>query len=291
MAEDVLGHDDGAVDDDAEVDGAQGQEVGGDAAQIHEDEGEEEGERDGHGNDEGRADVVEKEREQDDHENGALDQVPHHRRHRRPDKTIAAVVVAQLDAGGQRSLEMLDLSRHALDHRIRVLALAHEHDALDEIVVMVAAQHPQPYGRADADGPDVADADGRALLGADHDVLDVAHGLHEPEPAHGHAVLALGDVATPGVGVGGGGGVQYLLEGEVVGAETGRIHGDLVLLGAAAPGHHVGHARDLAELALQDPVLKRLEVDERHGLGLEGVAVDLADHARHGAKAGLGIGG
>ena len=38
VAHDVLGHDDGAVDDDPEVDRAQREQVRGDPAQVHEDE-------------------------------------------------------------------------------------------------------------------------------------------------------------------------------------------------------------------------------------------------------------
>src|SRR5439155_1534534 len=76
----------------------------------------------------------------------------------------------------------------------------------------------------------------------------------------------------------------------VVAAQPAGIDGDLVLLDPTAPRHHVGHARDLPELALQHPVLKRLHLDERHRLGLERVAINLADRAGQRPQPRLGVG-
>lgn len=53
MADDVLHHDDGAVDDHAEVQRTEGEEVGGDVAEVEADGGEEERERNGKRDDEG----------------------------------------------------------------------------------------------------------------------------------------------------------------------------------------------------------------------------------------------
>src|SRR2546428_631426 len=134
-------------------------------------------------------------------------------------------------------------------------------------------------------------ADRRALQGGDHDVVEVVRRLHEADSAHHERVLALADVGAAGVGVVGGDGLEHLLEGHVVGAQALGIHDDLVLLDAAAPGDDVGHTGHLAELALQDPVLVGLEIDERHRLRLERVAVDLADRRGERAELRLGVGG
>jgi hypothetical protein len=142
---------------------------------------------------------------------------------------------------------------------------------------------------ADPDLGDVAHPDRRPLLGRDHDVGDVVGRLDEADAADGEGVLPAGDVAAAGVGIVGGHGVEDLLEGEVVAAQPPRVDGDLILLDAAAPGDDVHHARDLPELALEDPVLERLQLHERQGLRLEGVAIDFPDHAGERAEAGLGI--
>src|SRR5262249_55536554 len=164
---------------------------------------------------------------------------------------------------------------------------SHEDDPLHQVVVVVAPEDAQANGVADADLADVPDAHRRPLLRGHHDVLDVAWAAEETDAAHGQRVLALGDVAAAGVRVVGGDRVEYLLESEVVAAQAGRIDVDLVLLGAPAPRDDVGDAGDLSELTLQYPVLDRLELDERHRLGLQGVAEDLADHARERSQGGL----
>ena len=143
---------------------------------------------------------------------------------------------------------------------------------------------------ADADRPDIPDPDGCALLRRHDDLLDIAQRLDEAEPADRDPVVALGDVPASGVGVVVRHGVEHLLQGQVVGAQPGRVDRDLVLLGAAAPGHHVGDARNLLVLALEHPVLERLQLDERQALRFEGVPVDLADDAGQGAELGFGVG-
>src|SRR5262249_22852245 len=74
--------------------------------------------------------------------------------------------------------------------------------------------------------------------------------------------------------------VEDVLEGQVVRAQSGRVHRDLVLLDPAAPRDDVGHARDFEELALEDPVLQRLDLHQGQAIGVQRVPVDLTDDAR-----------
>jgi hypothetical protein len=104
----------------------------------------EERERDRQGHDERRADVVEKQREQDDDEPRAFDEIPQHRGDRRLHQPVAAVVGTHLDPGRQHLLDLGDLGLHALDDVAGVLAAPHQHDALDEVVVVVAAEPAEP---------------------------------------------------------------------------------------------------------------------------------------------------
>jgi len=290
VAHDVLGHDHGAVHDDPEVDGAERQEVGGDRVEVHEDEGEEQGERDGERHEDRGADVVEEQREQQDHQRGALDQVLHHGADGRVHQPLAVVVRAQLHPGRENLLDVLQLPLDAVDDGARVLALAHAHDAAHHVVVVVAAEHAEANGVADAHRAEVAHAHGRPARRRHHDVLDVARGLDHADAAHGERVLTPRDIGAAGVGVVGGDGVEDLLEGQVVRAQPHGIDGDLVLLDAAAPRDDVGHAGHLEELALQHPVLQRLQLDQGHGGRPEGVAIHLADDAREGAEGRARVG-
>ena len=144
--------------------------------------------------------------------------------------------------------------------------------------------------------PDVADPHRRALLRRDHDALEVAEAPDQADAPHHEGILAVADVAPARVGVVGTHGVEDLLECEVVRPQTRGLDRDLVLFDATAPGddvHDPGHA---AELPLEHPILKRLELDQRHRRGMKRVAVHFADHAgqwsepRFGISRDLGLG-
>ena len=200
---------------------------------------------------------------------------------------VAAVVVG-LDLHPRRQhlgrLDVLDPLVDALQGRGRLAAVAHEHDALHDVVVVVLADHAEAGGVADVDGGDVADADGDALLLDDDDILDVVDRVAEGHAAAEEAdaadverLLAHGEALAADVGVGVGDGGGELLEGDRVAAEAERVDVDLVLLGDAAVAGHVDDAGDLLPLAFHDPVLGLLQLAEGVALALQRVAVHLSD--------------
>jgi hypothetical protein len=67
----VLDHDDGAVNDDSEIDGADGKKIGGFAGEMEKDEGEEQGQRDGESGDDGGTDADQKENKNQQNKNHA----------------------------------------------------------------------------------------------------------------------------------------------------------------------------------------------------------------------------
>ncbi len=75
MADDVFDHHDGALDDHAEVERAEREEVRRDVAEVETDRGEQEGEGDRDGDDERAAEVAEKQKENDGDEDDALGKV------------------------------------------------------------------------------------------------------------------------------------------------------------------------------------------------------------------------
>ena len=75
VADDVFDHDHGAVDDHAEVQRAEREQVGGDVAQIEANGREQEGERNGERDDEGAAQIAEKEKQDDGNEDDALGEI------------------------------------------------------------------------------------------------------------------------------------------------------------------------------------------------------------------------
>ena len=216
MTENVFRHDDGPVHDDPEIDGAERQQVGRNATEIHEDEREQERERNDEGHDEGRPHVVEEEREQDRHQQGALDEIPHDGGDRRAHQAVPAVVRSHLHPGRQQGADLVELLLDAVEDCAGVLTLAHEHDALHQIVLVVSAEHAKADGVTDRCLPDVADPHRRALLRRDHDALEVAEAPDQADAPHHEGILAVADVAPAGVRVVGAHRVEHLLEREVV---------------------------------------------------------------------------
>ena len=129
VADDVLHHHDGPVDDHAEVEGAQGKQVCRDMPQVETDRREEEREGDGEGHDEGPRNSREK-RVADRHEDEALGEVVEDRVRRMVDQVAPVVEGDHLHARGQDVLvQLFHLFVEAIDGRIEIGAFPHEHDA------------------------------------------------------------------------------------------------------------------------------------------------------------------
>ena len=92
FAVDVLDHDHGAVDDDAEIDGADGKQIRGDVVRVKHDEGEEQRERNGEGDDDGGAEADQEENQDDQNQDHAAKQVGFDRVGGEVDE-LAAIVV------------------------------------------------------------------------------------------------------------------------------------------------------------------------------------------------------
>ena len=71
----VLHHDHRAIDDHAEVDGAQAHQVGADAEEPHVEEADQHGERNDRGGDQRRAQIAEKEQKHDRDQNEAFEEI------------------------------------------------------------------------------------------------------------------------------------------------------------------------------------------------------------------------
>ena len=79
VAHAVLHHHDGAIDHEAEVDGPQAEQAGGDAEPQHPREGKQHRKRDRQGDDACRPQVAQKGEKDDDDQQAALEQVVPHR--------------------------------------------------------------------------------------------------------------------------------------------------------------------------------------------------------------------
>ncbi len=284
-AEDALDHDDGGIDDQAEVDRSHRKQIGGLAAYDQDADGHEQRERDGHADDHGAAKVAEKRPLQEEDQPDADDHVVKHGRRRDVDQVLAVVDALDPHAGGQEiaRVDPLDLGLHALNGRHALLAAAHQHDALDDIVVVVLAGDAEPRLVGDLDIGDVADDDRHAAGLRQHGVADFVERADQADAANHGDLGPDVDGAAADIDVAVVQRLQHLRQRDAVGDQLVDVDLELVGLGLAAPAGDVDDARHGAEAALQDPVLQGLEIEhaEVRRAG-ELVAVDFTDRADRG---------
>jgi hypothetical protein len=278
---DVLHHDDGPIDENAEVDGADREEVRRNVPDVQTDEREQQRQRNRRRDDEPRPHVVEEEDQHDDHQQDAVQQVGLDGVRGEPDEIAAIVERPHLHVGRQDAgVELPRLGFDALEHRLRLLAGAHQDDALHRVVDRHEAELSQPGRMADHDLRDVLHEDRRAVLHGEDDVADVVERIDAPEPAHVIELPALGEKSASRVPIvraerGGDG-----RRGQSRSGELGRIEQDLVLHRLAAERREVRDAGDRPELLVQHPVLENLELHRGTIGAFEHVAIHEARRRR-----------
>ncbi len=248
---DALEHDDGGVDEDAEVDGTDGDEVGGAACQHHHAEGEEDGEGNRDCGDEGDAEVAEHRQQHERDEDEAGDDDFADGVGGAVDERRAVVDGADVHAGRKEAagVEAGDLFLEGFECGKGFFFLLEEDDAEDDVVLLVAAYLAEAWLEAFGNCADVAHGDGCAVLFGDDDGADVVGVVDLAEGADVDVLVAELEVVAAGVGVGGLDGVEDLREGDAVAEELVGIGLDLILARGAAEGGDVDDAGDLFEFA------------------------------------------
>ena len=189
-SENVLDENDGCDHDKSKIDGADRQQVRGFAHEGQNDDREGERERDGRRDDDGAAQVAQKQPLHGEDEATPSDQIPHHFLGRQADQAGAVVNALEAHAGRQnpRAIDLVHLRFDAMDGRRRLLAAAHEDDALNDVVVVVLPGDSEPRLIARFDGRHILDHDRTAVIGRQHGLLDVVDGLNQAYAANDRCV-------------------------------------------------------------------------------------------------------
>ena len=287
----VLDLDDGPVDEHADRDRDAGErhDVHGEAEVVHRDEGEEHRDRDRDDRHDRARDVPEED-EDDERDDDHLDRQLVLERVDRPRDQVGAVVGRDdLDAAGQRRLQLLEAGLDAPDHVERVLAVAHHDDAADGVAGAVEVGDPAPQLRADLDARHVAQQHRHAAGGGlDDDRAEILDGAAVAAPAD--HVLGAGEFQQPPADL-----VVRVahrrddrFERDLVGGEADGVDRHLVLPHEPADGGHLGDAGHRLHGVAQRPVLQRAQRVEpvRAGAVDQRVLEDPADAG--GVRAELG---
>ena len=126
------------------------------------------------------------------------------------------------------------------------------------------------------DGGEVAHEDGRTANILHHDVANLANVVDESNTTHDVGLRTALDDVTADVDVAVGDGLIELERTDAVGGKLVGIDADLEGLHLTAETDDVGNAGHGAQLALDDPVLQRLQLAHRPLVAAQRVAVNLA---------------
>ena len=288
LVDSALHDDDGAVDDNAEVDGSEAHQIGPHAEDAHQDEGEEQREGNERGRDDAAAQAAEQQHQHEHHDESALGEIA--RYGRRGAVYELRAVEKRLDAyaGRQGALHLGEALLHTVDHLVRVLPLEHHYRAAHGLVA-VLCERAVAHLRAIVDIiGSVAHGDGHTALVLHHDAANVIEALHHALAADETGLMILLDVGSARVEVVAPEGLYQVTYGDMHGVEMPGREGYLILLHAAAEGVDLHHARYHAQLPLHCPVLYGAQLLRRilRGVGLERVLQYLAEPRADGPHLG-----
>ena len=198
--QDGVGHDDGAVHDDPEIDGAKRQEIGRDVREMHHDEGYRHRERNGDAHDQRAARAAEKHDENDEDEANSHEYGVRNLVDRRIDQVRPVDIGHDLHAlRFQAVIELGHLGMDAVHDTRWVFAAQQEDDAFDDVIPFVIAKDAVALLIAQLQLAEVPHEDRRSVALCDHDVAHVIECLDEANSPHDVAEVSPRQNAAAGL--------------------------------------------------------------------------------------------
>src|SRR5208282_2951192 len=288
---DVLEDNDGAVHQNAEIDGADGNQVGGLAGEDQAAEREQERGGNGHGGDGGDPDVTEKDEEQDGDQEEAEENDFADRVRSRADEIGAIVDGLHLHPRREKArVHSLDSGAQRGQSGKRGLVELEEDDSLDDVGVAVHAHFAEARLDALVDIGDIFEENRNAVVLGDQNALHLAHVVQQADAADVGILTAESEIAAAHVGIAGADRGDHLGQIDVELDQLLGIHLGLILAGGAAEGGHINDAGNLLHFPADHPVLLGFEGVERIGRAGDDVAENFAG-GRPGRELGLEVRG
>ena len=170
----MLNHDEIAVDDDAEIDRPEAQQIGGHSRGVHAREGKQQRQRNGDRRQQGRAETPQRQREHDDDDDQCFGQGAGDRAQRVRDQVGPIVDADHPRTLGQPvGVEIVDGVVNRLQHLAGVLPPAHQDGSLDAADATVQPEDAGLRRGAHRDAADVLEQDRHARFGRQGDVFDI----------------------------------------------------------------------------------------------------------------------
>ncbi len=255
----VFDNDDGAVDDQAEVERAEAHQVARNLHAVHADRHHQERQRNDQHSDEGGADVAKQQEEGRGDQDRALGEVALDGADGGVDEHRSIQGGVDDDARRQRLLHIPQLDAHGLGHRSAVLADQHQRRANDGFL-SILGRGARAQVSADADHGDVLHHHRNRLARGDDGVGDLVERSHAGIRADQVGLAGALDEVRANRKVGGLKGLCEVCVGDPIGGQLRRVRLDDVLLGVATDRVDAGHAAHRAKLRPDDPVLDGAKV-------------------------------
>ena len=255
----VLNDHDCPVNDDAEVQGPEAHQVGTHLVLDHAREREEHRQGNDHCGDDRCADVPQEKEQDHDHENRAFEQVFLHRADGLVDEHRAVIDRHRMHPLWKALVDLHHLLVYRLGDGPAVFSNQHEHGAENHFPTVVRGSSGSKLP-ANAHFGHVLDAHGHAVGAAENHVANVLQGFHLARCTDEVLLAALFDVARAHVAVVAIQSGYYVLQRHAQRSQALGDGRDLVFLGEAADGVDFRHARNVAQLWLDDPVLDLAQV-------------------------------
>src|SRR5262245_61735298 len=174
-------------------------------------------------------------------------------------------------------VELLNFCLHTFEHLGRILTLAHENRAVDDVVLVVHSHDALALLIASANLSHVSNQHRHAGTFGDDDVANILNRAEEADAPDDELLFTLFDVTSAGVHVAAFERAEYLMERHTVGFHPHEVGCYLVLLDKAPAAHDVGHSWNELEVSFHNPVLDAAEFRGIVMVRLQIDAEDLAD--------------
>ena len=158
------------------------------------------------------------------------------------------------------TLYLVDFGLQCSNHLLGVLALAHHHNTLNDIVFIFTTDLTQPGLARLMHLCQMADEDGRAVHVLHHNIANLLNVVDQPDASHDVCLAVTFDDVATNIHIAVGDGLKEFKTADAVLGQLVGIDTHLKRLYLAAETHDVGNAGNAAEFALNHPVLQRLQL-------------------------------
>ena len=248
-----------SVDDDTEVDGPHGNQVGTHSLNMKTDKGKEQRQRYHNGHVDGSTPVGHEQKYDDGHQDKPFNQVVQHGVYRYVNQVGTVVVWYNLDVLWQLCLYVGHFLLQQRNDSTRVVTAVHQYHTFHYIVLVADAALSESGQTRFLHGSYILDEDRRAVDILHHYVLKVLDVGNQSDAAYYVGLCPFVHDVASYVEVTFLNGLIKFQVGDSVAVKLVRIDLHLKCLHFAAEAHHIGHARYGAQLPVEHPVLQGLQ--------------------------------